>query len=235
MRERVVIVTKCGVRFAGEPDSKAPSRYDFSASHIVSSCDQSLERLGIDTIDVYLLHRPDFLCAPEEVAQAFSKLQSAGKVRYFGISNFRPTLASALKKACPMPLIVHQIEISLANLEALTDGTLDQCMVERMTPMAWSPLAGGLIGAGSTRLLPAQEGYQPERFLPILSEVASERGVPRPVLALAWLLKHPAGIVPVIGTIRPDRIRELAGASEIELTREEWYRLFIAARGAKLP
>src|SRR5437868_1980131 len=141
MRDRVVVVSKCGIRPARDPDPKAPARYDFSSAHILAACDASLKRLGMETIDVYLLHRPDFLCDPAEVAQAFSKLQAAGKVRYFGVSNFRPTLVSALQAACPMRLITHQIEVSLANLTAFTDGTLDQCHTEKMTPLAWSPLA----------------------------------------------------------------------------------------------
>src|SRR5438105_4050951 len=102
-----------------------------------------------------MLHRPDYLADPEEVARAFSELKNSGKVRHFGVSNFRPTLVTAVQVACPMPLIVHQVEVSLANLNAFTDGTLDQCLIERLTPMAWSPLAGGLIGAGANRLLPA--------------------------------------------------------------------------------
>jgi predicted oxidoreductase len=235
MRDKVVIVTKCGVRFAGDPDAKAPSRYDFSAAHIQQSCESSLRRLGVDTIDVYLLHRPDFLCDPAEVAGAFSKLHAAGKVRHFGISNFRPTLVSALRAACPMPLITHQIEVSLANLTAFTDGTLDQCLQEKMTPMAWSPLAGGLIGAGANQLLPAQESYKPARFLPMLEEIAKERGISRTVIALSWLLTHPSQMVPVIGTTNADRIRELATAADVDLSREEWYRLLIAARGERLP
>jgi predicted oxidoreductase len=235
MRDKVVIVTKCGVRFAGDSDPKAPSRYDFSAAHIRQSCESSLRRLGIEAIDVYLLHRPDFLCDPAEVAGAFSKLHAAGKVRHFGISNFRPTLVSALKAACPMPLITHQIEVSLANLTALTDGILDQCLQDKMTPMAWSPLAAGLIGAGASRLLPAQENYKPARFLPTLEEIANQRSVSRTVIALSWLLKHPSRIVPVIGTTKPERIRELATAPDTELSREEWYRLLIAARGERLP
>ncbi len=235
MRERVVIITKCGVRFPGDPDPLAPGRYDFSAEHIMTSCEGSLKRLGIETIDVYLLHRPDYLADPDEVAGAFSKLKQDGKVRYFGVSNFRPSLVTALQVACPMPLIAHQVEISLANLSAFTDGTLDQCLIEKITPMAWSPLAGGLIGAGSTRLLPAQQAYQPGKFLPVLDAIAQERGVDRTVLAVTWLLKHPSRILPVIGTVKPDRIRMLAAAADIELSREEWYRLLIAARGERLP
>src|ERR1043166_1024504 len=148
MRERVTIATKCGIRFGGEPQPDAPPRYDFSAGHIVESCEQSLQRLGIETIDVYMLHRPDYLADPHEVAEAFAKLRATGKVRYFGVSNFRPTLVTALQVVCPMPLVVHQVEISLAKLDAFTDGTLDQCLIEGITPMAWSPLAAGLVGRG---------------------------------------------------------------------------------------
>jgi predicted oxidoreductase len=235
MRDRVVILTKGGIRPAGDPQPDSPGRYDFSSTHLINACERSLQRLGIETIDIYMLHRPDLLAAPEEVAQAFSQLKTAGKVRCFGISNFRPITVIAFQAACPMPLVAHQVEISLAKLDAFTDGTLDQCQVERMTPMAWSPLAGGLIGDGATRLLPSQKGYRTDGYLPTLEAIAHARGVTRTTVALAWLLKHPARIMPVIGTTNPDRIREAAKAADLELTREEWYRLFIAARGEPMP
>jgi predicted oxidoreductase len=235
MRDRVVIVTKGGIRTGGDPQPNSPGRYDFSAPYIVNACEQSLKRLGVESIDVYLLHRPDYLANPEEVAQAFSQLKAAGKVRHFGVSNFRATLVTALQAVCPMPLVVHQVEISLAKPDAFTDGTLDQCLIERITPMAWSPLAGGLIGDGATRLLSSQEAYRPERFRSVLDAIAGVRGVSRTVVALAWLLKHPANIQPIIGTGNPDRIREATKAADLELTREEWYRLLIAARGEPVP
>lgn len=235
MRDRVLVATKCGIRPAGSPNTGSPQRYDFSAEHILAACDESLKRLGIETIDLYMLHRPDYLADPQEIANAFSTLKSAGKVRYFGISNFRPSLVTALQVACPMPLVVHQVEISLARLDAFTDGTLDQCLIERITPMAWSPLAAGLIGSGAKRLLPGQRNYRPELFLAALDEAAKTRGASRIAVALAWLLKHPSKIVPIVGSIRPERIREAAKADELELTREEWYRLLLAARGEPLP
>ena len=235
MRDRIVIVTKGGIRPGGDPTPDSPGRYDFSAAHLISACELSLMRLGIETIDLYLLHRPDLLADPEEIAQVFSQLKSSGKVRCFGVSNFRPTLVTALQAVCPMPLVAHQVEISLAKLDAFTDGTLDQCLIERITPMAWSPLAAGLIGNGANRLLPSQGTYQPERFLPVLDSVAKARGASRTVVALAWLLKHPARIMPIIGTINPDRIHEAAKAADLALTREEWYRLLIAARGEPMP
>lgn len=235
MRSRVLIATKCGIRPAGTPHPQAPQRYDFSKAYIVESCEQSLKRLKTDTIDLYMLHRPDFLADPEEIADAFSQLQSGGKVRYFGVSNFRPTLVTALQAACPMPLVVNQVEISLAKMDALTDGTLDQCLAEKITPMAWSPLAAGLIGAGAHDLLPSQKVYRTEPFLPAIDSVAKDRGVSRTTVALAWLLKHPSRIQPIVGSINPDRIRQAAKADEVDLTREEWYRLLLAARGEPLP
>src|SRR5262249_1589372 len=127
MRDRVIVATKGGIRPAGTPQPDAPARYDFSAEYLLNACEQSLKRLGVETIDLYMLHRPDYLADTEEIASAFSQLKSSGKVRYFGVSNFRPTLVTALQVACPMPLVVHQVEISLAKLDAFTDGTLDQC------------------------------------------------------------------------------------------------------------
>ncbi len=235
MREAVLVATKCGVRPAGTPHPDAPQRYDFSSEHILQSCEASLKRLGIETIDLYMLHRPDYLADPEDIAKAFSKLKADGKVRYFGVSNFRPSLVTALQVVLPMPIVVHQVEISLAKLDAFTDGTLDQCLIEKITPMAWSPLAAGLIGGGARRLLPAQKSYQPEKFLSELEAVAQQRGANRTTVALSWLLKHPSGIQPVVGSVNPERIRDAAKAADLELTREEWYRLLLAARGEPLP
>ena len=235
MRRRVLIATKCGIRFSGDPAPDSPARYDFSAAHIVGSCEESLRRLGVETVDLLMLHRPDFLADPAEVAAAFSQLQAAGKARYFGVSNFRPSLLSAVESACPMPLIVHQMEISLAKLDAFSDGTLDQCFNRQITPMAWSPLAAGLLGAGASRLLPSQQGYQPEKVRHELAVIARNRGTHVTAVALAWLLKHPSGIQPIVGTTNPERIREAAAAVQLDLTREDWYRLLIAARGEPLP
>jgi predicted oxidoreductase len=235
MRARVCIATKCGIRLPGEPLPEAPVRYDFSAAHILWSCEQSLRRLGIETIDLYQLHRPDWLMNPEEVAVAFNQLRQQGKVREFGVSNFRPSQVTALQRALDYPLQVNQVEISLANLSTFTDGTLDQCLAERLTPLAWSPLAGGLLADGARRLLPSQESYRVERIIQELDALARLRGSTRGTVALAWLLKHPAGIVPIVGSTKPEKIREGANSPRVELTREEWYRLLEAARGERLP
>ena len=194
-----------------------------------------MKRIGIETIDLYMLHRPDYLADPEEIARAFSQLRAAGKVRYFGVSNFRPTLVTALQAACPMPLVAHQVEISLAHLDPFTDGTLDQCLIERITPMAWSPLGGGLIGDGGKDPLPSQKGYCADRFLSVLDAIAQARGVTRTAIALAWLLLHPSKIQPIVGSVNPKHIRQAAKACDVPLTRDEWYRLLIAARGEPLP
>lgn len=235
LREQVQIVTKCGIRKPGDPVADAPYRYDFSAEYILQSCDASLRRLGIETIDLYLLHRPDYLMDPSEVAGAFEQLKSSGKVRAFGVSNFRPSQVAALQKACPLPLVVNQVEISLARLACLEDGTLDQCLEKNISPMAWSPLAGGKLGDGAKRVLASQEGYKTESVNSLLDEFASRHHATRTAVALAWLLKHPAGIIPVVGTTDPGRIREAAKADSVELSREEWYRLLVAARGEFLP
>jgi predicted oxidoreductase len=182
-----------------------------------------------------MLHRPDYLGDPHEIAGAFAQLYDAGKVRCFGASNFRPSLLNALQAAVPFPLVVNQVEISLAQRAAFEDGTLDQCLEKNLTPMAWSPLGAGLLGDGAKRLLPAQQAYQTDAIVKVLDEIAAARSVTRTVVAYAWLLKHPSKIVPIVGTTNPERIREAVKATEFELTREEWYRLFIAARGEPLP
>lgn len=235
MRERVLIATKCGIRKPDDPEPGCPYRFDFSSSHIIQSCEDSLRRLGVKTIDIYQLHRPDWLMNPEEVAAAFDTLRKQGKVREFGVSNFKPSQLTALQKASPMPLIVNQVEISLANLTCFEDGTLDQCLAEKITPMAWSPLAGGQLADGPKRLLSSQMAYRIKPIVAALDIVAKNRGVSRSLIALAWLLKHPSGIVPIVGSTNPESIRAAASATDLDLSREEWYSLLEAARGERLP
>jgi predicted oxidoreductase len=235
MRERVIVATKCGIRKQGDPQSDAPYRYDFSAGHIVWSCEQSLKRLRVECIDLYQLHRPDYLCAPDEVANALTRLKAAGKVREFGVSNFRPAQLTMLQKACPMPLIVNQVELSLAKLECFHDGTIEQCITERITPVAWSPLGGGRLGANDPIDLRDPDHARRIRMRETLDLIARERGSTRSAVALAWLLRHPAKIIPLVGSTDPKRIQELAKAVDLELSREEWYRLLESALGHRLP
>jgi predicted oxidoreductase len=234
MRERIAIVTKSGVRRPDDPPG-SPHHYNLSGEHIIRSCESSLKRMGIESIDLFLLHRADWLIDPADVAAAFSNLKQSGKVRFFGVSNFRPSLFSALQTACPMPLVTNQIEISLGKLDAFEDGTLDQCLEKKITPMAWSPLGAGQFADGAWRLMKSQEDYRTGGVLPLLDEFAKQRGVTRAAIALAWLLKHPAAIMPIVGSTNPQRIRDAARAAEITLSREEWYRLLNAARGVPLP
>jgi predicted oxidoreductase len=235
MRDRILIASKCGIRRPGDPKPESPYRYDFSAGHIIWSCEQSLKRMGVDRIDIYQLHRPDYLGDPEEVASAFNRLQQSGKARTFGVSNFRPSQVSALMKACPMPLIVNQVEISLARLDCLQDGTLDQCLAETITPMAWSPLAGGRLATNDPIDLRDPAHARRLHVREVLDLIARERESTRPMVALAWLLKHPSRIVPIVGSTDLARVRELAKAVELDLTRDEWYRLLEAALGERLP
>src|SRR6185436_7754109 len=235
LRKQMVIATKCGIRFAGDPRAESPHRYDLSGDHIVWSAEQSLKRLGIETIDLYQLHRPDVLMDPAEVARAFAKLKKQGKVKEFGVSNFRPDHLAALRAACPMPLVVNQVEIHLGRLDCLTDGTLDQCLEHDITPLAWSPLGGGFLGTGGTV---DGKGSRPDGLRALLAkmdEIAKRLDVSRTVLALAWLLKHPAKIVPIVGSVNPDRIKDATRADSLELSREDWYRLYVAARMEGLP
>jgi len=234
-RDGIQIVTKCGIRKPGTPNPGDPHRYDFSGSYIRESVDGSLRRMQVDEIDVLLLHRPDYLMDPAEVAGTFLQLHDAGKVRAFGVSNFRASQVTALQRACPLPLVTHQIEVSLAHVQAMEDGTLDQCMAEGIQPMAWSPLGRGVLGDGDLSGKDAAEHARITRIRSALDAVASGLGSSRLVVALAWLLRHPSGIVPVIGSVNPARIREARKAEGLGLGREDWYRLLAAARGVGLP
>lgn len=235
MRHEIIIATKCGIRFGGDPNPESPHRYDFSAEHILWSCDQSLKRLGIDTIDIYQLHRPDLLMNPAEIAEAFTKLRHAGKVKHFGVSNFLPSFVSALQAHCDFPLVVNQVEIHLGRLDNFYDGTLDQCIEKNITPLSWSPLAGGLLGAG--REFPADHPRAElfTKLVALMDEIGETHGVSRTVIALAWLLKHPSKIIPIVGSAKPENIVDATKADGVELSREEWYKLLVAARGAGLP
>jgi len=229
-----LIATKCGICFADNPPG-SPHRYDVSKQHIIWSCEQSLKRLGLETIDIYQLHRPDLLMNPAEVAEAFVQLKQSGKVRYFGVSNFLPSFVNCLQSALTEPLLVNQVEIHLGRLDCFTDGTLDQCLAEKITPLAWSPLGGGWLGTGGEV---GAEHPRRKHFLSVqkaVDDMAAKYGVSRSVLSLAWLLKHPGQIIPIVGSSNPQRIKEAVQADAVELSRDDWYRLLVAARGEKLP
>ncbi len=235
LRGHVLVATKCGVRFGGDPTPAAPSRYDFAPDHIIRSCEGSLKRLGVDAIDLYHLHRPDLLMDPTAVAAAFDQLHRQGKVRAFGVSNFQPSTLAALQANCPLPLIVNQVEIHLGRLDPFHDGTLDQCLERKVTPLSWSPLGGGWLGTGRALKADDPQRESRQKLLDVLDATAGEHGVSRTVVALAWLLKHPSGIIPIVGSNSPDHLRDAARADDVDLSREAWYRILLAARGKPLP
>jgi predicted oxidoreductase len=235
MRANIQIATKCGIRFPGDPNPDSPHRYDFSGAHIEESCHKSRTRLGVEQIDIYQLHRPDLLMDPSEIASAFTRLKAQGVVKHFGVSNFLPSFVSALQSQLDFPLIVNQVEIHLGRLDCFYDGTLDQCLENQMTPLSWSPLGGGWLGTGGT--IPDDHADFEKRIalLDTLDAIAIGYGVSRTVIALAWLMKHPSHIIPIVGSCNPDHINDAAKADEIDLDREDWYRILVAARGKPLP
>ena len=241
LRGRIVLQSKCGIRVAGDPEANSPARYDFSRGHIVRSVEGTLKRLDTDHLDLLLLHRPDPLMEPAEVARAFDHLQDSGKVLHFGVSNHNASQISLLQEQLEQPLVINQVELSLLHHQMISDGllfnqygdtgagrTLDYCREYGLLVQAWSPLAGGKLFAGT----PAKETRPAAELVARLAE--AKEASPEAIL-LAWLLKHPAGIQPIVGTTNPDRLAACCQADTIELSREEWYALLAAARGAGVP
>ena len=229
LRDSITILSKCGIRLAD--GGVAVNHYDFSRDHLLRSVEASLQRLNVEQLDVLLLHRPDYLMDVDEVAATFEALQSSGKVAAFGVSNFRPATLDALRAVLPMPIDVHQVEINLHNVSAFNDGTLDQCQALSITPQAWSPLAGVAWDAPGNRFSAAQSA----RINNEVSAQAERYGVQEWLIALAWLLRHPAGICPIIGSTTPQRIADATTALDIDYTRQDWYQLLAARNGADVP
>jgi predicted oxidoreductase len=229
LRQQMQLVTKCGIRLVSEnrPENTFHT-YDTSASHIIHSVETSLKNLRTDYLDLLLIHRPDPLMDAAEVAEAFKNLRGSGKVLHFGVSNFTPWQFDLLQSQLDFPLVTNQVEVSLLKMEALHDGTLDQCQRLSIRPMAWSPLAGGeLFGAEATP--------QSARVKATLGKIAVELDVASDQVALAWLLRHPARIVPVVGTGNIDRLRGAAAALKLNLSREQWFLLWTASIGHEVP
>jgi predicted oxidoreductase len=247
LRERVWIQSKCGIRPGGDPDARAGLRYDFSYAHIIEAVNGSLRRLKTDHLDSLLLHRPDVLVEPEEVAKAFDRLAEQGKVRCFGVSNHTAAQIQFLQRWVDRPLVANQLQVSLLHTQLFdegvvmnrddaptptrNEGTLEFCRLHDMTIQAWSPLARGLA-SGRTASEPRP---QAEGAAALVAQLAAEKGVAPDAVVIAWLLRHPAQIQPVIGTTNPARIAAACQADAVELTREEWYALYTAGRGRSLP
>lgn len=231
LRDEILITGKCGVRFAGPPGSDAPNRYDLSAEHIRTSVEGSLRRLRTDHLDLFLLHRPDWLMSADEVAGVLTDLKQSGKVANFGVSNFSPSQVDLLQAAFPEPLLVNQVEINIHNIDALADGTLDQCRRLGMSPQAWCPIAGVAYPAWGNTFSADDEA----RIRAELDRQAQKYAVDDWLVIIAWLLRHPAVICPIIGSTTPARIAAATQALDIEYSREDWYRLLEARNGAPVP
>lgn len=251
-RSALVLQSKCGIRFADDPAPGAPHRFDFSREHIIRSVEGSLQRLRTDYLDILLLHRPDFLMDPEEVASAFAHLRESGKVRAFGVSNQTPSQIALLRPYMASPLVANQVEFSLLKTSLLDtamvsegrfptsgcagDGTLDFHRIQGIHTQAWAPLAYGYL-SGRTPGDPLPEPYRSaaERVTPMVLNLARAHGCAPETILLSWILRHPAGIQPIVGTRDPARIAASAAATSDLLSREDWYRLYLASRGRPLP
>lgn len=224
LRDKVEIVTKCGIvgRF-GRYSDRTVKHYDTTRAHIEASIGHSLREMAVDRIDLLLIHRPDPLMNHRETGAALDEAVASGKVRAVGVSNFRPWDFSLLQSAMETPLVVNQIELSLLTHEPFVNGDLAFLQEHEVTPMAWSPLGGG-------RLVKAP----PAGLKAALESEAAAQGVDPASVAVAWLLAHPAGIVPVMGTNDLARIRRFAEALRVAMDRECWYRLYTAALGREV-
>lgn len=235
LREKMILQSKCGIR---------RTFYDFSKEHILFSVDESLRRLNTDYLDALVLHRPDALVEPEEVAQAFNELEESGKVRFFGVSNHSPAQMTLLKKYVKQPLLFNQLQFSPVHTAMIDSGinvntrfdeaidrdggVLDYCRLNDMVIQAWSPFQHGFIEGVFL------ENPSFEKVNAALKEIGERYAISQSAAVVAWLLRHPAKIQPIIGSTSPARIREIAKAAEIFLTRPEWYEIYRAA-GNRLP
>lgn len=235
LRDKIIIQTKCGIR---------KGMYDFSKEHIISSVDDSLKKLGVEKIDVLLLHRPDLLMEPEEVAEAFDKLEKEGKVSAFGVSNHSPAQIELLKKSVRQELKINQMQLSITNATMLSsganvnldnrDGTnrdgylRDYCRLNGITIQPWSPLQRGFISGYFL------ENGENAELGKVILQMAEKYGTTDSGIAIAWLLRLPDKMQPIVGSTNLQRIKDIAKASEITMSREDWYKIYLAA-GYKLP
>lgn len=231
LREQLIVTSKAGIRFANTPNEGDVGRYDFSKDYIIKQVEGSLERLNVEALDLFLLHRPDYLFDPQEVAETFEQLKRQGKVKYFGVSNFSPSQVSLLQSATTEKLIVNQVEINIHNINSFTDGTLDQCLQHDITPMAWCPIATVVYEAWGNTFSTEDVNRIHQEF----DRQAQIYGCEKWVVALAWLLKHPAKICPIVGSTNPERIKAATQALELNYSREDWYRLLQARNGQPVP
>ena len=229
LREKLQIVTKCGIKFPSEnrPENKSHC-YDTSKEHIIKSAERSLKNFNTGYLDVLLIHRVDALLNPEEVAEAFTKLKREGKVRYFGVSNFLPAQFKMLNSYLEDSLVTNQVEISPLCLDSFENGTLDLMLEKRVKPMAWSPLAGGRLFKAND-----EKSLRVQKVLNKIKDEVSAKGIDEVVYA--WLLMHPSNIIPIVGSGKIDRIKAAIRATEINLSRDQWFEIYVASRGVDIP
>lgn len=221
LRQQMQIVSKCGIYRGQAPQV---NHYNSSKNAIIQSVNESLSRLNTDYLDLLLIHRPDLLLDADEVAEAFTMLKAAGKVRHFGCSNFTPAQFSLLQSRLDEPLMTNQVEINPVNLQVTEDGTLEQLQQARVRPMAWSCLAGGRLFTDNSE--------QIERVRHALLSVGEELGTTQiDQVALAWVMALPAKPVPILGSGNIERVQNALGALELRLTHEQWYRIWVASKG----
>ncbi|BBM66488.1 oxidoreductase [Vibrio alfacsensis] len=229
VREQIQIVTKCDINLCGD---KTPERkinhYDTSAAHIYQSVNNSLERLNVSEIDVLLIHRPDVLMEADEVAEAFAELHKVGKVKHFGVSNFTPRQFELLQSRLGKPLVTNQVEINPLNFDVAHDGTLDQMQMLRTRPMAWSCLGGGSIFSGAT-----EQAVRVRNELEAIREEIGADSIDQVIYA--WVRRLPSKPIPIIGSGKIERVHAAVKALDFELTREQWYRVWVASKGHGVP
>jgi predicted oxidoreductase len=219
LRGHMVLATKGGIM--------PPLPYDQSADYLRAAIDASLTRLKVDSVDLWQIHRPDILAHPQEVARVLDDAVALGKIRALGVSNFTIHQTAALNQFLGHKLVTTQPEISPLRITCFENGELDQAMMLGLTPLAWSPLGGGRLAAPETA--------RDTAVAAVLDRVAEAQGVSRTVAAYSWLMAHPAGIIPIIGSQNADRIAEGAQALTVRWTRTDWYAVLVAARGVPLP
>lgn len=226
LRQQMQLTTKCGIQLVcPQRPSHHIKSYNLTKAHIIASAEASLQALHTDYLDLFLLHRPDVLMNPHDIAEAFRLLAESGKVRHFGVSNFSTTQVEML--ATFTPLVNHQVEISALKLDAFTDGTLDKCFQYQIRPTAWSPLGGGELFAPIT-------DPRTDRLQQVVHALCERYAATADQILLAWLMKHPLGIVPVMGTSKTARLRSALSAKDIALSHEDWYRIWEASTGEEV-
>ena len=235
IRDQALIATKGGI-VLGRP-------YDSSEGYLTEAVERSLRRLNIESIDLYQIHRPDFLTHPAQLADTLEGLRASGKIKEVGVSNFTVAQTRALQAHLSFPLVTSQPEWSCWSHQALRDGTLDYCMEATVTPLGWSPLGGGKLAASAEQVsallsdgqLNEDQARRLSSILVVLDRIALEREVSRAAIAIAWTMAHPAGVIPIIGTQNLERMADCAQAADVIFTREEWNEVLIAAQGYPLP